>query len=629
MILRNVVLQLCETSFLFFVRAQACENRRKEGMWIGGTECLSKWEARRGGGGPNVYIVSDWLPSFRTWRELDVTSLSFEEFGLTTRCRHLVKVKMALKHKRNQISIDVKCKILAEIDKNTVSKSEIARKFGIQKSTLFTILKNRDKTLAANEAGVSKSRVRAREGKFPLLEKALVEWLQLMRSSNTPIDGNFLKEKAKTFAEKMDIEVDFKASNGWFEKFKDRHGLSFKKLCGESADVDLGCVNGWRQGQLKRLVEKYQPNDIFNADETGLYYKLFPDKSLVFKGEGNGHGGKRSKQRLTALLAANMTGTEKLPLLIIGKSANPRCFKGVKTLPTAYKNNQKAWMTGVLFEEWVRKLDRKMAANKRKILMIIDNCTAHPVIANLKAIQLEFLPPNVTAVLQPLDQGVIHCFKSNYRKMLVRRMIAAMENEKLYEIDVLGAMHLAKSAWSDVSKETIANCFRHAGFKTKEEFQKELKVASAEVPEVRPPSASLSPDAPPQTNDNEEMTRLLNVKFPDGHLSFDEFVVVDEDLQCCEEFSNEDELIARITEKEEVGDVDSDDDESEEIVQAPERPNAKEAYNAINVLRRYFEGENNAEDFLLKITEMESVIAKNSQTNMKQSSIIDFFLKSQ
>lgn len=59
---------------------------------------------------------------------------------------------MAHKNKRNQIPIDVKCKILAEIYKNKVSKSEVARKFGNQKSTLFTILKNRDKTWARNEA---------------------------------------------------------------------------------------------------------------------------------------------------------------------------------------------------------------------------------------------------------------------------------------------------------------------------------------------------------------------------------------------------------------------------------------------------------------------------------------------
>ena len=80
--------------------------------------------------------------------------------------------------------------ILATVVENTCPKAEIARQFGNQKSTLFTILKNRDKILATNDAGVSQSRMCAREGKFPLLEKALEEWLQIMRSCNTPIDGN-------------------------------------------------------------------------------------------------------------------------------------------------------------------------------------------------------------------------------------------------------------------------------------------------------------------------------------------------------------------------------------------------------------------------------------------------------
>ena len=44
-----------------------------------------------------------------------------------------------------------------------------------------------------------------------------------------------------------------------------------------------------------------------------------------------------------------MSGTEKLPLLVIGKSAKPRCFKNNKP-PVAYKANQKAWMTGIIFD---------------------------------------------------------------------------------------------------------------------------------------------------------------------------------------------------------------------------------------------------------------------------------------
>ena len=66
--------------------------------------------------------------------------------------------------KRNQISMDDKCKILAAINENKCPKAEIASQFGIQKSRLFMILKNRDKILAANETGVSKSRMRAQEG---------------------------------------------------------------------------------------------------------------------------------------------------------------------------------------------------------------------------------------------------------------------------------------------------------------------------------------------------------------------------------------------------------------------------------------------------------------------------------
>ena len=63
--------------------------------------------------------------------------------------------------KCSQISIDVKCKILATVDENKCLNGEIARQFGIQKSTLFTILENRDKILTANDAGVSKSRMLA------------------------------------------------------------------------------------------------------------------------------------------------------------------------------------------------------------------------------------------------------------------------------------------------------------------------------------------------------------------------------------------------------------------------------------------------------------------------------------
>ena len=120
------------------------------------------------------------------------------------------------------------------------------------------------------------------------------------------------------------------------------------------------------------------------------------------------------------MAAASATG-EKLPMFVIWKSKNPRCFKNVKHLPCEYKSQKKSWMNSEIFEEWVRKLDRRFLADDQKITLIIDNCPADPSISNLTNFQIVFLPPNTTSILQPMDQGVIRNLKVHYRERVVRR----------------------------------------------------------------------------------------------------------------------------------------------------------------------------------------------------------------
>ena len=122
--------------------------------------------------------------------------------------------------------------------------------------------------------------------------------------------------------------------------------------------------------------------------------------------------------RLTGLAAENVIG-EKLPMFAIGKPAKARCFSGVKYLPCRYRSQKKSWMDCDLLEEWVRKIDRKFLAEKRKIALIVDNCPAHPKVEGLKAIDLIFLPPNTTSKTQPMDQGIIRSLKARYRTKVI------------------------------------------------------------------------------------------------------------------------------------------------------------------------------------------------------------------
>ena len=112
--------------------------------------------------------------------------------------------------------------------------------------------------------------------------------------------------------------------------------MSFKTVSGESNPCTDEMVAPWEQTKLPTTLSKYDLNQIYNADEFGLFYCTESNKSLHLKNESC-VGGKHSNLRLTGLAAANADG-EKLPLFVIGKSKKPRSFKHIKHLPRRYRN---------------------------------------------------------------------------------------------------------------------------------------------------------------------------------------------------------------------------------------------------------------------------------------------------
>ena len=372
--------------------------------------------------------------------------------------------KQGTKRKLEQKTLEEKYAVITEVEKGQKTKTEIAKMFNIPKNTLTGWVKKAESIKEGYAKFGPKRRV-MRTGQFDELESPMLKWFTSMRDRNIPLSGPLLLEKAKSFAEQLGI-TEFKQSTGWLDRFKERHDITFKAVCGEATSVDtaLADMTEWTR-RLSTILKTYSPNDIYNADETGLFFKLTPDKTLEFKSV-QCQGGKRSKERITVMVCANMSGTDKLPLLVIGKYANPRCFKNLKTLPTQYESNKKSWMTSDIFTSWLKKIDKKFDRQGRKAAMIVDNCPAHPQVKGLKATELIFLPPKTTSHTQPMDQGIIKNLKNFYRnQVIVKQLDAAEKNEEL-AVTVLDAMRMLEQSWSMVTARTIANCYRHGGFTT-------------------------------------------------------------------------------------------------------------------------------------------------------------------
>jgi len=79
-------------------------------------------------------------------------------------------------------------------------------------------------------------------------------------------------------------KTEFKASNGWLESFRKRHQIDFNELCGESSDVNSETIEEW-VATLPSTIRGYGPENIANGDETGLFFRALPNKSLCLKGE--------------------------------------------------------------------------------------------------------------------------------------------------------------------------------------------------------------------------------------------------------------------------------------------------------------------------------------------------------
>ncbi|XP_023234398.1 tigger transposable element-derived protein 1-like [Centruroides sculpturatus] len=382
-----------------------------------------------------------------------------------------------IKKTRKVYTIEEKMEVIRKWERGERTKN-ICLAMNMKSSTVCTILKMSEQIKKQYESAIGAGKLhrltKSRHSIFIEFEKFLVQWIDTHDYLGLPLSSSLIKERAiqlfSELKEKKTAEgdttvkdIEFKASSGWFDRFCTRSQIKNLKLYREVASDSTDAASAFPK-ELKKIIDKggYTPHQIFNIDETGLFWKRMPSCTSISKEDARSKGYKASMDRLTLLLGGNCAGDIKLKPLLVYHSETPRALKRIakSSLPVMWRSNQKAWVTQDLFNEYIHGYMSPFIKNyteernlANKALLIIDNAPAHSSdIGNLcDNIQVVFLPLNSTPLLQPMDQGGIRAFKSHYLQLLMQYLTYSSVEDENISIKTMNAI------WKKLLPQYVAN----------------------------------------------------------------------------------------------------------------------------------------------------------------------------
>lgn len=189
---------------------------------------------------------------------------------------------------RTAISNDIKKEICEYMMSNgNVKQGDVAlffntkyKELNIDRSTISKIWQSHEKWLAVLSNSQTSHTFKNRSVQFPELDKALQIWTSQAVTVGLPLTDMILQQKGLELAKMLNIGEDqIKFTNGWVWRFKQRNGLQRVKFSGEANSAPIETLPKER-ARLHTLLAKYDKEDIYNADETGLFFRMEPSQTL-------------------------------------------------------------------------------------------------------------------------------------------------------------------------------------------------------------------------------------------------------------------------------------------------------------------------------------------------------------
>ena len=122
--------------------------------------------------------------------------------------------------------------------RNDTPVSMLAKELEILRTSLITILKNKEKIIEDFEASCSSKTKRKRKHNFKAVDEPLVKWFRHARNEKILVSGEMLLLKAQEYAEVCGCENNKKLNTSWINWWKVRKDIVCKKLHSETEIVD-------------------------------------------------------------------------------------------------------------------------------------------------------------------------------------------------------------------------------------------------------------------------------------------------------------------------------------------------------------------------------------------------------
>ena len=211
-----------------------------------------------------------------------------------------------------------------------------------------------------------------------------------------------------------------------------------------------------------------------------------------------------------------------------------------------------------------------------------------------------------------MDQGVINSFKSHYRRRLVNRYLAAIENREdvnSIKINIREAIDMLTIAWRAVTNAAIANCFRKGGFVQGQQPAEQLENAQ-EMAEI-----AVDREIWIAVQENINITTTS-----------EEYVAADDSVSTTESITEEATVQSVLASKSIKEEADGQEEDEEEAEGKDETPiNSVQCLDAIARIR-FFQASNLPENVFDALTVLEDYALQQQITRKtKQTKITELF----